>query len=126
MSKTDLLLLSMAWLTNIPPGSLQSTPTEPDIDTLGYWLGRLQPLVQDTGKEVVVVVANRCGEEERDARYAGTSWVGKVGEGKAGIWEMAGRGEERPVVVDTDKPMKWVLRFGEREDSGDIPEEDGV
>ena len=39
---------------------------------------------------------------------------------------MAGRGEERPVVVDTDKPMKWVLRLGEREDSGDIPEQDGV
>ncbi len=62
-SSTELLLLSMAWLTNMPSEALQSAPTEPDLDTLGYWLGRLQPLVQDVGKEVIVVVANRCGEE---------------------------------------------------------------
>lgn len=107
----------MAWLTNIPASSLKSAPGEPDLDTLGYWLERLQPLVEGVGKEVIVVVANRCGEEEPDVRYAGTSWVGKVGDGKAGIWEMVGRGEEGLVVGDMDKPVKWVVKLREQEKS---------
>lgn len=118
-SSTDLLLLCMAWLTHIPSSSLRSAPTEPDLDTLGYWLGRLQPLVQDVGKEVIVVVANRCGEEERDARYAGTSWVGKVGGGQVGIWGMAGRWEEGLVVGDTSEPVKWVVRLREKGENGE-------
>ena len=82
--------------------------------------------MQDAGNEVMVVVANRCGEEERDARYAGTSWVGRVGWGKAEIWEIAGRGEERLVVVDTDEPVKWAVKLGGMEEGGDIPDDDGV
>ncbi len=123
-SSTELLLLSMAWLTHMPASSLKSALVEPDLDTLGYWLGRLQPLVENVGKEVIVVVANRCGEEEPDARYAGTSWIGKVGEGKAGIWGMVGRGEEGLVVGDMDEPVKWVVKLREQEKSGQGNEED--
>lgn len=84
-SRTDMLLLSMAWLTNKEPSYLSSAPKEPDMNTLRYWLKRLQPLVKDMGKEVIIVVANKCGEEGPDARYAGTSWIGRVGLGKAEI-----------------------------------------
>lgn len=55
------------------------------MNTLRYWLERLQPLVKDMGKEVIIVVANRCREKGSDARYAGTSWIGRIGLGKAGI-----------------------------------------
>ncbi len=85
-SRTDVLLLSMAWLTNKEPSYLSSAPKEPDMNTLRYWLKRLQPLVKDMGKEVIIVVANKCeGEEGLDAKYAGTSWIGRVDLGKAEI-----------------------------------------
>lgn len=73
--------------------------------------------MQDTGKEVLVVVANRCGEEG-EARYAGTSWVGRVGGGEAGVWAMGGRGEEGVVVGDTGVGVRWVVKLREEQDGG--------
>lgn len=86
------------------------------MGTLGYWCSRLQPLI-DHEREVVVVVANRCGEEEPDARYAGTSWIGRIGRGKIEAWGLLGRGEESVLVADTEKEPWWTLRARQKEEN---------
>lgn len=83
--------------------------TVPDTKTLGYWVDRLEPLVAQGGREVLVVMANRCGVEEPDVRYLGTSWVGKVGRGKVKVWGLMGKGEEGVLVVDTKEVPKWGM-----------------
>jgi protein N-terminal amidase len=117
-SSTQLLLLSMAWLTQLPSSALQGPAArEPDLETLKYWFARLKPLVRQTERDVTVVVANRCGEEGPEARYAGTSWVGKVGRGNVGVWRILGKGEEGVLVVDTEEEeIRWRWRWGEQED----------
>lgn len=121
-----MLILSMAWLTNLSRAEMKEKQTEPDMDTLSYWINRLKPLVMGE-QEVVVVCSNRCGEEagknpaqpwaENGVRYAGSSWIGKVGGDKVKIWAIAGRGREEVVVVDTDKEPLWVLEMMPREDN---------
>lgn len=105
-----LVVLSMAWLTDLPAAELVDSPEDPDIKTLQYWLGRLTPLLENTQQDVVVVCANRCGQEagpnlpdqlEPGVRYAGTSWIGRFGHGKLRIWNVMGRAEEGILMVDT-------------------------
>ena len=57
-SESDLLVLSMAWLTELDALELAAHAKEPDLHTLSYWVGRLKPLVE-ADKEVVAVFANR-------------------------------------------------------------------
>ena len=115
---TQLLLLSMAWLTLLSTPELTESPREPDLATLSYWIERLTPLVRNNDREVIVVLANRCGEEPDDARYAGSSWVGRVGRGIVKVWEVAGRAEEKLLCVDTDKDPPLVLASS-RQGEGD-------
>ena len=88
-SGADLVVCSMAWLTRLerPELGFASEPIsngthhddltenpsndekeldalrkKPDISTLAYWLDRLGPVVR-APREVVVVIANRCGIE---------------------------------------------------------------
>ena len=68
----------------------------------------MQPLI-DHEEEVVVVIANRSGEEEPHARYAGTSWIGRIGRGKIEAWGVLGRGEESILVADTEEEPVWEL-----------------
>lgn len=89
------------------------------MGTLGYWCSRLQPLI-DHEREVVVVVANRCGEEEPDARYAGTSWIGRIGGGKIEAWGLLGRGEESVLVADTEKEPRWTLTARQKEENDEV------
>lgn len=63
-------------------------------------------------EKVVVVFANRCGEEGPEARYAGTSWVGTLGDGEMRVWDIAGRGEERVLLVDTEEERGGSERGG--------------
>ncbi|KAI4178467.1 MAG: hypothetical protein L6R41_008374, partial [Letrouitia leprolyta] len=63
-NNSTLLILSTAWLTNLPSSSLSSAPKEPDTDTLEYWFERLGPLIRGP-EERICVFANRCGEEPR-------------------------------------------------------------
>lgn len=113
----------MAWLTRLDTSELLAHAGEPDLDTLSYWVGRLKPLVE-AEKEVIAVFGNRCGQEagknplgvEEGVRYAGSSWIGKVGNGVAKIWEIMGRAEEGVMVADTEKEPKWVLRLQPRDE----------
>lgn len=117
-TETQLLLLSMAWLTSLDSAELAASAMEPDMATLSYWIERLVPLVKSTDREVVVVFANRCGEEPGDARYAGTSWVGKVGGGTIQIWGISGRAEEKVLFVETNEKPRWVLNATKKEEVG--------
>lgn len=107
---TQLLSLSMSWLTTLSSPELTTSSKQPDLATLNYWIERIVPLVNNKYAEVTVIFANRCGEEPGDARYAGSSWIGKVGKGKIKIWDIAGRAEERVINVDTKDDPKWALQ----------------
>lgn len=117
ISESELLVLSMAWLTGLEPSELSVHAEEPDLSTLSYWVGRLKPLV-DAEKEVMAVFGNRCGKEagknsvgiEEGVRYAGSSFIGSVGNGAVKIWEIMGRAEEGVIVADTQKEAKWTLQ----------------
>lgn len=122
-SKSQLVILSMAWLTLLSREELDALKDQPEMDTFNYWLQRFWPLIEkkmqhaenvdgsdaeggrgdsdldsesdsDSGsdavkskaarkddKQVVIVFANRAGEEpaaddtKPPARYAGTSAV---------------------------------------------------
>lgn len=58
---------------------------------------------------------DKADEEEKDepptsARYAGTSWIGDLGNSEVGIWDILGRNEERVLIVDTTAKQKWKGR----------------
>ncbi|RAH83304.1 carbon-nitrogen hydrolase [Aspergillus japonicus CBS 114.51] len=93
-SKSQLVILSMAWLSSLGREELDLLADEPDLDTFNYWIQRFLPLVtkrmshevnlnedgSDRSKDIVIVFANRAGEEPgaagaNPARYAGTSTI---------------------------------------------------
>ncbi|KAJ5104848.1 Carbon-nitrogen hydrolase [Penicillium alfredii] len=91
-SKSQLVILSMAWLTLLTREELEALKGKPEMDTFNYWLQRFWPLlkkqmkhdteIDDTdAKRIVIVFANRAGEEppadetKPPARYAGTSTI---------------------------------------------------
>ncbi|KAL5356548.1 carbon-nitrogen hydrolase [Aspergillus floccosus] len=93
-SKTQLVVLSMAWLTLLSREELDRLADRPDMDTFNYWIQRFLPLVRkrmqhsvdvdgegdEAGKQIIIVFANRAGEEAGEdgaspARYAGTSTI---------------------------------------------------
>lgn len=109
-SHTKLLLLSMAWLTHKTSTELLESSADPDLETLSYWIERIAPLVNNRDRKVIVVFANRCGQEPLDARYAGSSWIGSVGFGKVDIWDIAGRAQEKLLCIDTDQDPEYQLQ----------------
>ena len=91
-SRSQLVILSMAWLTHKDREQLNALGKKPDSDTFNYWIIRLMPLFRrhmqheggnpDGEKRVTVVFSNRVGEEEGHGdddsdgvRYAGTSAI---------------------------------------------------
>jgi hypothetical protein len=102
----------MAWMTREEPRKFTRMPNEPDMETLTYWVTRLEPLIrQDTREEIIVVFCNRCGNED-DVLYAGTSAVVGILDGEVKVYGLLGRGEKELLVIDTnDKPYaKMVYR----------------
>jgi protein N-terminal amidase len=100
--EANLVIISMAWLTREDARSYSRAPKEPDMDTLSYWLARLEPLIRDeTVGEIIVVFANRCGVED-DAVFAGTSAVLGIEDGEVKVYGILGRGERELLVVDTN------------------------
>lgn len=99
----NLVILSMAWLTREDARSYSRAPKEPDMDTLSYWLARLEPLIRAEGEdEIIVVLANRCGSEG-EAVYAGSSAVLGIQAGEVKVYGILGRGEKELLMVDTSK-----------------------
>lgn len=100
----------MAWLTREDARSFSRQPKEPDMDTLSYWLARLEPLIRaETKGEIIVVMANRTGVEE-EAVYAGTSCVLGINAGEVKVYGILGRGESELLVVDTsERPQAKLI-----------------
>ncbi|KAI0196657.1 carbon-nitrogen hydrolase [Xylaria flabelliformis] len=102
--EANLVIVTMAWLTREDASLFCRMPNEPDMDTLTYWISRLEPLIRsESREEIVVVFCNRTGIES-DAVYAGTSVVIGVKDGEVNVYGILGRGEKDLLVVDTEKP----------------------
>ncbi|KAI1390825.1 carbon-nitrogen hydrolase [Hypoxylon trugodes] len=122
-SGAKLVILSMAWLTTEDLALYSSKSSEPDLDTLTYWLTRLEPLIRaEDDEEIIVVFANRTGVED-NAVYAGTSAVIGIQGGEVSVYGVLSRGAKELLVVDTNTPpyAKLVYRPGAGETSIDAP-----
>ncbi|KAI0552176.1 carbon-nitrogen hydrolase [Xylaria curta] len=118
--EANLVILTMSWLTREDASLFCRTPNEPDMETLTYWISRLEPLIRsESQEEIVVVFCNRTGIEG-DAVYAGTSAVIGVKDGEVNVYGILGRGEKDLLVVDTEKPpyAKVVYRPDDRFSQG--------
>lgn len=102
----------MAWMTRDEPREFSRMPNAPDMETLTYWVTRLEPLIraEDTNGEIIVVFANRTGIEG-DATYAGTSAVIGIENGEVTVYGLLGRGEKELLVVDTSQPPYGKLVY---------------
>lgn len=121
--EADLVVLSMAWLTREDSRMFTRTPKEPDMETLTYWVTRLEPLIRaNSENEIIVVFCNRTGVED-DALYTGTSAVIGIKDGEVNVYGMLGRGEKDLLIVDTDSTPYAKLIYrpgGESADSSHI------
>ncbi|OJJ48273.1 hypothetical protein ASPZODRAFT_61985 [Penicilliopsis zonata CBS 506.65] len=152
-AQAPLVILSMAWLTLASREELDALAGQPEMDTFQYWLRRFWPLVEqrmahaesivdhrdDAGaedrpsKSVVLVFANRAGEEpaaaadKPPARYAGTSTVVAItqpnptrsqgttgaavapGDVKILCWDLMGATEEGVCFADTAAEPRMVF-----------------
>ncbi|OBT64531.1 hypothetical protein VE03_05327 [Pseudogymnoascus sp. 23342-1-I1] len=101
--QANIAIIAMAWVTREDARSYSRTPKEPDMETLAYWVARLEPLIrcEDDG-EIIIVLANRTGVEG-DAVYSGTSAVLGIQSGEVKLYGVLGRGERELLVVDTSK-----------------------
>lgn len=100
----DLVILSMAWPTDEDQRMYSRMPQEPDMDTITYWVQRLEPLIRaEQDDEIIVVFCNRTGTEQ-DLTYAGTSAVVGIKSGEVSVYGLLGRGVKEVLVVDTDLP----------------------
>lgn len=107
--KANLVIVSMAWLTREDERTFSLLAKEPDMETISYWIARLEPIIRaETTGEIIVVLANRCGTEGH-ATYAGTSAVLGIKDGEIGVYGILGRGVEELLVVDTDEPPKATI-----------------
>lgn len=108
--QADLVILSMAWSTVQSAENFCSTPLAPDIETLTYWIQRLEPIIKaDSDRETIVVFCNRTGIED-DAVYTGTSTVVGIKNNEVSVYGILGRGTEELLVVDTaDPPVNKIV-----------------
>ncbi|WQF84225.1 Putative carbon-nitrogen hydrolase, protein amidase [Colletotrichum destructivum] len=108
---SNLVILSMAWMTREDGRMFSRMPNEPDMDTLTYWVTRLEPLIRAEKKEeIIIVFCNRTGIED-DAVYAGTSAVIGIQDGEVKVYGLLGRGERELLVIDTDNPPYGKLVY---------------
>ncbi|TAQ86292.1 hypothetical protein B7494_g5393 [Chlorociboria aeruginascens] len=120
--QANLVIMSMAWLTREDARSFSRAPKEPDMETLSYWLARLEPVIRaETEGEIIIVLANRTGTED-EAVYAGTSCVLGIQAGEVRVYGILGRGEKELLVVQTDERPKAKLVSEPNSTSSDVPE----
>ncbi|KAK4127941.1 carbon-nitrogen hydrolase [Parathielavia appendiculata] len=114
--RANLVILSTAWLTNDEQASFLSCPDAPDMSTLSYWVRRLEPVIRaKDSEETIVVFANRSGAED-EATYAGSSTVLGIKDGEVSVYGILGRGVEKLLVIDTERPP-----FGKIIDRPEVP-----
>lgn len=107
--EANLVVLSMAWLTREPAETFLENPLDPDLETLRYWIARMEPLLRKEGEEeIIVVFANRSGIED-EVVYAGSSCVLGIHDGEVAVYGLLGRGQQELLVVDTSMPPKAKL-----------------
>ncbi|KAJ0116272.1 hypothetical protein J7T55_005218 [Diaporthe amygdali] len=126
--RANLVILSMAWLTREDVATFTSKPDEPDMETLTYWVQRMEPIIRaENDEEIVFVFCNRCGIEG-DTVYAGTSTVISIKQGECRVHGLLPRGRESLLVVDTDDPPlgKLISRVDTELDSDASPEDVSV
>lgn len=115
-ASAKVVVVSMAWLTRLNHDEVADQMLEPDMDTVAYWVQRFQPLLGSNGpdQEVIVICANRTGEEGvapriGEVRYAGSSCVMGLKKGDICIWDIFGRGQEGILIVDTRSPAGFTV-----------------
>ncbi|RKU45140.1 Carbon-nitrogen hydrolase [Coniochaeta pulveracea] len=102
--EADLVIVCMSWITRQEHREFSRTLAEPDMETLTYWVKRLEPLIlAELEREIVVVFCNRCGQES-EALYAGTSAILGIQGGEVKVYALAGRGTKEYLVADTNSP----------------------
>ncbi|KAI0166905.1 carbon-nitrogen hydrolase [Hypoxylon sp. FL1284] len=119
----NLVVLSMAWLTREDLEVWSTKSQDACMDTMTYWVTRMEPLIRAEGdEEIIVVFCNRTGVED-DAVYAGTSAVIGIQNGEVTVYGMLGRGQKELLVVDTEKPgfAKLVYRPEDEDKAVDTP-----
>ncbi|CEI39308.1 unnamed protein product [Fusarium venenatum] len=113
---SNLVIVSMAWMTREDPRRFTRMPNEPDMETLTYWVTRLEPLIRaESQEEIIVIFCNRCGNED-EVLYAGTSAVVGIHDGEVKVYGLLGRGEKELLVVDTNNSPYAKLVY--RPDAG--------
>ena len=124
--QANLVILSMAWLTREDPRAYSRLPKEPDMETLSYWLARLEPIIRaETEGEIIVVFANRTGTEN-EAVYAGTSAVLGIHGGEVKVYGILGRGERELLVVDTNKRPQAKLVSEPNSVASNVPQSPSI
>ncbi|KKY35549.1 putative carbon-nitrogen family protein [Diaporthe ampelina] len=74
--RANLVILSMAWLTREDATTFSSKPDEPDMETLTYWVQRMEPIIRaENDEEIVFVFCNRCGIEGDTVSVTLAQWV---------------------------------------------------
>jgi hypothetical protein len=118
--KANLVILSMAWLTQQDQAAFTPFAQDPDMDTLTYWVQRLEPLIRsESDEETIVVFCNRCGMED-DVVYAGTSAVIGIKDGEVSVYGLLGRGVKELLIVNTEAPP--FAKLVNRSDSVSVPD----
>ena len=100
--RANLVVITMAWMTHEDARNYSRLSHEPDMETLIYWITRLEPVIRkESEDEIIVVFANRTGSED-ETLYTGTSAVVGIKGGEVYVYGILGRGEKDLLVVDTE------------------------
>ncbi|KAK3377792.1 carbon-nitrogen hydrolase, partial [Podospora didyma] len=86
----NVVIMTMAWQTSQDTRLFSRRPQEPDLESLVYWVQRLEPVIRaEKEEEIIVIFCNRTGSED-DIMYAGTSAVLGIKGGEVFVYGLLG------------------------------------
>ena len=101
-AKVPVVVISMAWLTQLSLEELNSDSEQPDMNCVTYWIERFSPILESQSRSsTTIVCANRCGSEG-EALYAGSSTIMRMQNGETTIYGVLGRNEEKCLIADVE------------------------